>query len=111
VVRFGEVGHADLYVELTGSPRVVYVEAKHATWKAPSVPKFGCCASTMQKYRHHLDQVAFLEGQRKRGNVAFFARSPIEVYHELLKAGFHGLPVPQETPKAIPRPSASRSSR
>lgn len=109
VVRFGEVGESDLAVELVNDPRMVFIEVKEPSWRAPTVPKFGCCDSTLKKYQHHVDQLAFLERQIKRGNIAFFARSPFEVWQNLHKAGFQGLPVPQETPKPISRPSVARS--
>lgn len=111
LVRFGEVGEADLSVELTGSPRVIYIEVKHATWTAPTVPKVGSAKSTIEKYCHHLDQVAFQTRQIARGNIAFFARSPLEVYHHLTDAGFRGLPVPQESSKPIPRPLTAANKR
>jgi len=111
LVRFGEVGEADLSVELTGSPRVIFIEVKSADWNPPHVPRALCAASTLKAYRHHLDQVAFQDRQNARGNIAFFARSPLEVYHHLLKAGFLGLPVPEAAPKAPSRPIATRAPR
>jgi len=110
MVRFGEVGESDLRVELTGSPRVVFVEVKAPRWKAPAQPKAGAAVSTVKKHRHYLDQVEFQARQIARGNVAFFARSTKEVYDRLTDAGFLGLPVPQETRKPLPgaRPARRR---
>ncbi len=124
IVRFGEVGHSDLQVELRmDDPRIpavyrgrdLFPEVKAAGWTPPPVPKFGAAASTLKRYRHHLDQVAFLTRQNERGNLGFFVRTPTELYQRLLKAGFVGLPVPeeatQEPRKAPARTVAKRPTR
>jgi hypothetical protein len=81
-------------LELAGDPRSVLIEVKELGWRPPQPPKADAAASTKQKYRHHCDQVAFLETQRMRGNFGFFARSAAEVYQQLSDLGFKALPVP-----------------
>lgn len=75
-VRLAEAGHSDLVVELDGSPRCIFIEVKAPGGKPTDL------------------QLAFLNRQRCRGNVAFVASSVLQVYQELTRAGFHGLPVP-----------------
>lgn len=99
IVRFGEPGESDLEVELAGDTRSLFVEVKAPSWHAPQQPKPGASSSTWAKYRHHLDQVAFQERQRARGHFAIFARSPAEVYEQLVTLGFKGLPVPSGCPQ------------
>ena len=94
VVRFGEKGHSDLVLELAGDPRSVFIEVKALGWKPPQPPKPDATGSTRQKYRHYLEQAAFLEAQRQRGHFGFIARSALEVYQHLVNLGFQGLPVP-----------------
>lgn len=115
-VRFGEVGAADLCVELDVNDRRIpavfrgrdlHIEVKEPDWTPPAVPKFGAAPSTLAKYRHHVDQVTFLTRQNERGNLGFFARSPRAVYERLVRAGFLGLPEPQEPRKVVARPTAA----
>ena len=91
-VRFGEKGHSDLVLEFEGSTRCAFIETKRPGWKPPQRPKDTAAASTWRKYRDHLDQVAFLERQRERGHLAFFATSPEDVERELRAAGIN-LPI------------------
>jgi len=120
VVRFGEVGASDLAVELDlHDPRIpaqfrgrdLYPEVKRADWRPPQVPKFGAARSTVAKYRHHVEQVAWIKRQVDRGNLGAIVRSPLELYHYLLGQGFTGLPVPaggaQGLPKGSPRGTTS----
>jgi hypothetical protein len=107
LVRFGEVGESDLEVELNGQPRSLFVEVKPLGWKPPAMPKFGAAVSTLKKYRHHLEQIAFQKRQRDRGHFAIFARSPYEVYVQLVALGFRGLPIPAD----CQRQDAPRSSK
>jgi len=104
IVRFGEVGASDLQVELAlDDPRIpsqfrgrdLYPEVKRADWKPPCVPKFGSARSTIAKYRHHIEQVAFIKRQVERGNLGFIVRSPHELYRYLVTQGFKGLPTPE----------------
>ena len=122
IVRFGEVGASDLHVELSLTDariperlrgRDLFVEVKRADWHPPTVPAFGCAASTLEAYRHHVDQVQFLDRQILRGNLGLFARSPWEVYIHLVESGFRGLPVPQaqrEAPARTTRTSGGSES-
>ena len=115
IVRFGEPGAADLHIELNVNDlripaqfrgRDLHIEVKHDAWKPPCVPKVGSAPGTVKKYRHHVDQVAFLDRQVSRGNLGTFARTPREVYDYLRAAGFLSLPVPEEPRKA---PAVSRA--
>ena len=113
-VRFGEVGASDLQIELeVNDPRIpiqyrgrdLYPEVKRADWKPPTVPKFGASRSTLAKYRHHVEQVAFLKRQADRGNLGWIVRSPYELYLHLSQVGFSGLPVPAACPLSSPTTS------
>lgn len=88
VVRFGEVGKADIEIQLAGDPRSVWIEVKRPGWTPPKEPRPGSTRSTWAKWQHHLDQVAFLGREEARGNVAFFATSVADVYERLTAAGF-----------------------
>lgn len=85
-IQLAEPGHSDLVVELANDPRSIYIEVKAPGGKATEL------------------QLAFLNRQRTRGNWGFVASSVCEVYAELTRLGFKGLPVPsgqaQETRKA-----------
>ncbi len=91
-VQLAEPGHSDLVVELERETRCIFIEVKAPKGKATDL------------------QLAFLARQRTRGNVAFVAHSVLEVYEELTRAGFQGLPCPQETREA-PRPTRGTPKR
>ncbi|WP_291271869.1 hypothetical protein [Geothrix sp.] len=74
-VRFGTPGQADITVELHGDPRAVHVECKAQGGKLSD------------------KQVAWLEDQRRRGNVCIVAFSVQDVYQGLTDAGFK-VPMP-----------------
>lgn len=73
-VRFGELGHSDLVLELDGTTRCVFIECKAPGGRPTQL------------------QLEFLERQRQRGHLAFVARSVQDVERELRAAGFE-LPV------------------
>jgi len=93
MVRFGQVGHSDLVVELANDPRSIFIEVKPLGWKPPAAPKPDAARSTWKTYRHYLDQLNFIEAQRSRGNFGFFATCAGDVYAQLTFLGFQGLPV------------------
>lgn len=74
-VRFGTPGQADVTVELYGEPRAVHVECKAE----------GGILSPHQE--------AWLEAQRRRGNVCIVAFNVQDVYQGLTDAGFK-VPMP-----------------
>lgn len=101
VVRFGEVGAADLKVELSISdPRIpaqfrgrdLHVEVKCPGWKPPSTPGPEASASARARHAHYLRQSIFLARQRDRGNLALFATGPGDVEGYLQAQGFQQLP-------------------
>lgn len=104
VVRFGEPGTADLEIQLTGSPRSIWIELKAPDWKPPKRPQEGASRSSLERWRHHDAQERFLAYQRSRGNVAFFSRSLAETYSALSEAGFT---VPNPSPEKKPCPLRS----
>jgi len=101
--KTGTRGASDLVLHLATDPRDVHIEVKAPSWHPPQPPKPDASTSTREKFRHHREQLEFQAAERARGNFAFFARSPWEVYENLLSLGFKNLPVPSQTPVAAPR--------
>lgn len=85
-VRSGEVGEADLEVELPDG-RSAYLEVKRPGWKAPQRPAETASVSTWNRYQHHARQQAFLDRQAVRGCPAGFVRSIGEAQALLEAAG------------------------
>ena len=103
-LKLAEKGHTDLVLELDGDPRSVYIESKRLGWKPPKPPKPDAAASTRKKYQDYLDQVAFQERQKARGNFACFATCAWDVFMALVSWGFTRVPVPNPPKRPQVRP-------
>lgn len=85
-VRFGEIGHSDLVVELPDG-RNAYIEVKAPDWKPMTEPRPGSAVGTWRKWRHQCEQDAFLARQAARGCPSGYVTSVASLEAFLAKHG------------------------